>query len=101
MAGSRAKANKQIKQPSNEKWKNNGERRPRRRIMASPPAAAISSRWRPLCLNGGDSLAPGAVTVALTVHPGPTASVRLASAHLASVDPNVAGEGRGKREERG
>ncbi|EAY74790.1 hypothetical protein OsI_02685 [Oryza sativa Indica Group] len=71
-----------------------------RRVVSRLPTkdaartAAISSRWRrvwasiPLHLDDG-GLAPGDVTAALAAHPGPVASARLASAHLATVDPDV------------
>uniref|UniRef100_A0ACD5VY62 Uncharacterized protein n=1 Tax=Avena sativa TaxID=4498 RepID=A0ACD5VY62_AVESA len=55
---------------------------------------AFSSRWRslwastPLRLDDA-GLAPAAVTAALNLHPGPVASARLSSVHLASMEPDV------------
>lgn len=55
---------------------------------------AFSSRWRslwastPLRLDDG-GLSPSAVTAALNFHPGPVASARLSSEHLASLETDV------------
>ncbi|XP_047058842.1 F-box/FBD/LRR-repeat protein At1g13570-like [Lolium rigidum] len=55
---------------------------------------AFSSRWRslwastPLHLDDA-GMAPAAVTAALNSHPGPVASARLSSEHLASMEPDV------------
>ncbi|KAM0859343.1 hypothetical protein ACQ4PT_047267 [Festuca glaucescens] len=55
---------------------------------------AFSSRWRslwastPLHLDDA-GMPPAAVTSALNSHPGPVASARLSSEHLASMEPDV------------
>ncbi|KAK1665401.1 hypothetical protein QYE76_053560 [Lolium multiflorum] len=55
---------------------------------------AFSSRWRslwastPLHLDDA-GMTPAAVTSALNSHPGPVASARLSSEHLASTEPDV------------
>ncbi|KAL5221841.1 hypothetical protein ABZP36_026554 [Zizania latifolia] len=55
---------------------------------------ALSSRWHrvwastPLRIDD-DGLTPDAVTAALDSHPGPVAYARLASAHIASQEPDV------------